>query len=369
MVGWLEHPLLKWFLPVLMLGAAFPLVYLVFRGTWRSLEFEALELRQRLAAEGRFDFRPLVTLTLGVLILVMQEYYGQLHFYRDKLAPVLLAKLATARGDHASTLPCTLPCTLPATLSATLDLYSELLGRAWWGLTRIAGYLTPYLVWRLVFPADSLRDLGLRFRGLGQHAWLYALFVVVMIPILLIVSRQPDFGAYYPIYSLAGRSWADFLVWEGIYIAQFVALEMFFRGWWIRTTRIFGTGAIFSMIVPYCMVHFGKPYLEVCSALIAGVVLGSLSIRTRSIWAGVAVHVTVAILMDVLSLERKGQLPSALTATSSQHLHFPFWRAIIWVAWGLAGAVLMAKVARVWPAARAAWSQRRCSPPTDPRPR
>ena len=47
-----------------------------------------------------------------------------------------------------------------------------------------------------------------------------------------------------------------------VYLSQFVALEMFFRGWWIHTTRIFGTGAIFSMMVPYAITHFGKPYLE-----------------------------------------------------------------------------------------------------------
>ena len=211
----------------------------------------------------------------------------------------------------------------------------------------------------LLFPEDNLRDMGLRFAGFREHAWLYAFFVVVMVPILLIVSRQPDFGAYYPICSTAGRSWLDFAVWETVYVAQFVGLEMFFRGWWIRTTRIFGTGAIFSMIVPYCMIHFGKPYLEACSALIAGVVLGSLAIRTRSIWAGVSVHVTVAILMDVLSLERKGQLPTALTATSSHHLQFPFWRAIIWVAWALALCLLAAKGVRVWPNARAAWIRRK----------
>jgi hypothetical protein len=343
-IGWLEHPVIKWFLPVPMLAAVFPLIYLFFRGSWKTLESEALELRQRLAAEGRIDYRPLVTLTLGALILAMQEYYGQLRFFSQELAPFI------ARIAHADTDP---------VVRSNLALYSELYGRLWWGLTRIGGYLLPYLVWRFAFPRDSLRDLGLRFSGFRQHAWLYAFFVVVMVPLLLIVARQPDFGAYYPICSTAGRSWAEFLAWEAVYIGQFVGLEMFFRGWWIRTTRIFGTGAIFSMIVPYAMIHFGKPYLEACSALIAGVVLGSLSIRTRSIWAGVSVHVTVAILMDVLSLERKGQLPTALTATSTHHFHFPYWRMIIWIVWGAALLVLLAKGVRVWPSARLAWAQRR----------
>jgi membrane protease YdiL (CAAX protease family) len=301
-------------------------------------------LRQRLAAEGRIDFRPLVTLTLGALILVMQEYYGHLSFYAQKVAPMI------ASGFHEDRHPA---------IRANLDLYAELYGRIWWGLARIGGYLTPYVVWRFAFPRDNLRDLGLRFAGFRQHSWLYALFVVVMVPVLLLVSRQPDFGSYYPIYSKAGRSWVDFLTWEVIYIGQFVGLEMFFRGWWIRTTRVFGTGAIFSMIVPYCMIHFGKPYLEACAALIAGVVLGSLSIRTRSIWAGVAVHVTVAILMDVLALDHKGQLPIVWSATSTHHFTFPFWRAIIWLAWGMAGVVLIAKVVKDGPAARAAWTRRR----------
>ena len=54
--------------------------------------------------------------------------------------------------------------------------------------------------------------------------------------------------------------------------------------------RSFGAGAIWSMVVPYCMIHYGKPYLEACAAIIAGVVLGSLAMRTRSIYAGFLVH-------------------------------------------------------------------------------
>ena len=344
MIGWLEHPVLKWLLPIPMLAGIAPLIYLFFRKTWRELEEGALAWRQELAAAGRTDYRPLLTLTLGTLVLAMQEYYGQLPFFQQRIAPWLAQTFGGAGepsvGAHLST------------VREHLALYAELYGRMWWALSRIAGYTLPYLVWRFAFPKDSLKDMGLRFAGFREHAWLYAFFVVVMVPILLIVSRQPDFGAYYPICSTAGRSWAEFIAWETVYVGQFIGLEMFFRGWWIRTTRIFGTGAIFSMIVPYCMIHFGKPYLEVCSALIAGVVLGSLSIRTRSIWAGVSVHVTVALLNDVLALEHKGQLPRKLTALSSHELQFHHWRTIIWAVWAFAFLVLVVKAVRVWPALR-----------------
>lgn len=342
-IGWLELPLVKWFLPVPMLLAIAPLVYWFFRGTWRTLETEATAMRLQLQATGRTDYRPLVTLTLGAVILAMQEYFGQMKFFELTVKPFIAATW------HADRDP---------SLRAHLEFYAEAYGRTWWGLTRMVGYLTPYIVWRFAFPKDALRDMGLRFTGLRRHAWVYALFVVGMVPVLLLVSRQPDFGAYYPICATAGRSWVELVAWEAVYLPQFICLEMFFRGWWIHTTRIFGAGAIFSMIVPYCMVHFGKPYLEACGAIVAGVVLGSLAIQTRSIWAGVSVHVTVALLNDILALGRKGQLPTKLTATSRHHLIFPYWRALIWIAWALALAVVAIKGIRAWPQARAAWQRR-----------
>jgi membrane protease YdiL (CAAX protease family) len=66
------------------------------------------------------------------------------------------------------------------------------------------------------------------------------------------------------------------------------------------------------MALPYCMIHYGKPYLEANGAIVAGVVLGSLAMRTRSIYAGFLVHITVALSMDFLALHHRGALPSLL---------------------------------------------------------
>jgi membrane protease YdiL (CAAX protease family) len=57
------------------------------------------------------------------------------------------------------------------------------------------------------------------------------------------------------------------------------------------------------------MIHFGKPYLEANGAIVAGVVLGSLAMRTKSIYAGFLVHITVAFAMDFLSLWHRAALP------------------------------------------------------------
>jgi len=339
---WLELPQIKWAVPIPLLALLAPVVWLFFRGTWRQLDNEALAYRLALRDRGELDYRPLVALTISAVVLTLQEYYGRGEFYSHAIKPLLEQRQQAVPGGFVD-----------------VTTYDELYSRGWWAFTRVAGYLVPLCVWPLFFRRDSLLDFGLRPRGFREHAWIYALCVVVMVPVLLLVSRQPDFTNYYPIYKLAGRSWLDFWIWEAIYAAQFLGLEIFFRGWWIRATRVFGVGAIWSMAVPYCMVHYGKPYLEACMAIVAGVVLGSLSMRTRSIYAGFLVHCTVAVLMDVLALYRRGSLPSVLTPTSGRHVTFLYWDTLIWIAWALAFAVLALRAwrerARIR-AALAAWT-------------
>jgi membrane protease YdiL (CAAX protease family) len=328
-MSWLEQPAVKWAIPLALLAMIAPLVWLFFRGTWRELDAEALALRRELAARAEIDYRPLVALTLAALVLTLQQYYGRPEFYDGVLRPALLRRARAHPGGIVD-----------------LDVYDELYVRLWWAATRIGGYLLPLAVWPLCFRGDRLADFGLRTRGFLAHAWIYALCVAVMVPVLLIVSRQPDFADYYPMYKVAGRSWLDFTVWELLYLGQFFSLEIFFRGFWLRAMRSFGAGAIWSMVVPYCMIHYGKPYLEACAAIVAGVVLGSLAMRTRSIYAGFLVHGTVAVLMDVLALYRRHALPEALSPRSSHSLTFLHWTSLIWIAWGLALSVLAWKAWR-----------------------
>jgi membrane protease YdiL (CAAX protease family) len=273
------------------LVAILVLVWLFFRDTWRELDEDAHRERARTLAEGRMDHRPFVGLVLVAVILTMQEYYGGRRFYDTTVGPWL----ARVDREHGA---------------LKYARYEELYGFVWWAGTRIGGYVLPFPLWKLFFPRDRLRDLGLRLRGFFDHAWIYGLFLAVVLPAMLVVAQSPDFGSYYPFYKLASRSWFDFLAWEAMYFCQFFALEMFFRGFWLGALRrSFGSGAIFAMAVPYCMIHFQKPYLEVVGAIVAGIALGSLSMKTRSIYQGFLVHITVAGLMDWLALRHRKATP------------------------------------------------------------
>jgi hypothetical protein len=63
------------------------------------------------------------------------------------------------------------------------------------------------------------------------------------------------------------------------------------------------------MVVPYMMIHFQKPAAEAFGAVIAGSVLGVLSLRTLTIWGGIFIHCAVAVSMDVMSLLQRGWSP------------------------------------------------------------
>lgn len=279
-----------------------PALWFFFRKTWRELDLEAHEHQKETLAAGRYDYRPAVLFVTTALVLTLQEYYGGRAFFEDHIRPFL---------RHVETAQLTDPGGLGRYVN--LRKYHELYSYGWWAFARCFGYVViPFAVWKLVFRKDSLLDMGLRLRGLLSHAWIYGLCLAVVLPAVFIVSRSPDFGNYYPFYKLASRSWFDLICWEAMYFAQFFALEVFFRGFWLSGLKTtLGSGAIFAMCVPYCMIHYGKPYLEAAGAVVAGIALGSLSMKTRSIYSGFIVHVTVALSMDLLALSHRHALPTS----------------------------------------------------------
>jgi membrane protease YdiL (CAAX protease family) len=291
--------LLHMALPLLGYFLVLPLVYYFFRRTWRELDVESIDHQRSLLASGEYDRRPLALFAITAVVLTLQYYYDR-DFYLAYLKPYLKAVEAD-------------PTLMPWGLGEYVSVrkYGELYPLAWWVFTRFVGYtVIPFTTWKILFPKDSLLDFGLRTKGLLSHAWIYVLCLSVVLPAVFIVASQPDFGNYYPFYKTASRSWVDFLSWEAMYIMQFFGLEIFFRGFWLNALRkSMGSAAIFAMVVPYCMIHFGKPYFETCGAVVAGIALGSLSMRTKSIYSGFLVHVTVAILMDTLALSQHGALP------------------------------------------------------------
>jgi membrane protease YdiL (CAAX protease family) len=168
-----------------------------------------------------------------------------------------------------------------------------------------------------VLPALAMRAMDMRLRDHGMRLGhrvdgpVYGLLFAFMVPVVLVSAMTPGFREFYPLWRpVEGEPlWPRFFVWEAAYMAQFVAVEFFFRGVLIHAARPrFGAYAILLPMIPYMMVHFGKPAGEAAASVVAGLVLGYLSLRTGSIAYGVLLHGGVALTMDLTALWLQGRL-------------------------------------------------------------
>lgn len=181
----------------------------------------------------------------------------------------------------------------------------------WWAATQILFYgIVPLIVWTVVL-RRSPQEIGLRVRETASHAWIYGAMFAFGAPFVLVASATSEFQSRYPLpFTPAGSDpWPELWLWWAIYAVQFVAVELFFRGFLVLglAPRL-GSLAIPVMVIPYTMIHFVKPPAEVMAAVVGGFVMGILAYRTRSIWWGVALHCAIAAVMDVASLWHKDVL-------------------------------------------------------------
>lgn len=189
--------------------------------------------------------------------------------------------------------------------------WSRLTRACFWSGTQIFFYLVvPMIVVRAVGGAWS--DLGWRVRGISAHASTYLALFAIGAPFVIAVSTTADFQSRYPLYRIApGQTgvWGDLVVWWIFYALQFVAVETFFRGFLVQgLADSMGRMAILVATVPYLMIHFVKPPAEALAAIVGGIVMGTLALRTKSIWFGVGLHVSIAALMDFMALSHKGYI-------------------------------------------------------------
>jgi membrane protease YdiL (CAAX protease family) len=226
-----------------------------------------------------------------------------LNFLSDRDQPGWLLSSLRAVGLDAAA------AALERTL--TTSAHAQFWQLALWAVMTYVCYVgIPLLVVRFVL-RERVRDYGLRVRGVGPHGRVYAALFALSVPAIALVSFSGSFQAKYPFYDLAPGEglWPYLWAWWALYALQFVALEFFFRGFLVHglAPRL-GFAAVFVMAVPYNMLHYGKPMLEAFAAIGGGVVLGTLSLKTRSIWWGAALHIAIAATMDVLALWHLGVL-------------------------------------------------------------
>ncbi|MDX1691610.1 MAG: CPBP family intramembrane glutamic endopeptidase [Acidimicrobiia bacterium] len=230
------------------------------------------------------DQRTLVVFGAATVLLVVFEYWGLPGSIRGTGAQDRLADLL---GDGYTP-------------------YFDLIPYQYWGISSlVVRVLLPLLVIVAIL-GERPRDWGWRVVTGWEHVRPYALFLGVMVPVVWIASAMGSFQAKYPFYDGAVAGGWHFWGFQLFYGLQFLGVEAFFRGFLLfGLERRFGWYSIAVMVIPYTMIHFGKPMPETFAAIVAGAALGYLALRSRSFLYGAALHWAVAITMDVTVLGRQ----------------------------------------------------------------
>lgn len=263
----------------------------------RRVEADSLAYRQSPAGQ-RFDGKTVTVVLVAALSLTLQNYFGA----PSAVIP-LLRWGAGLVGD-------------PAAVEGVCETFtrwthSQSDRLVWFALLAFVLYaLIPAAIIKLVF-RERLTDYGAGVRGVVADWPVYLAFALVMTPLVYLCSGFPRFQDVYPFYRVSSAAEVDagFLRWELVYALQFVGLEFFFRGFLVHGTKHrFGAYAVFLMVLPYCMIHFHKPIAECFGSILAGIGLGVVSLVTRSVWPGAALHILVAWGMDAFVLARRGYI-------------------------------------------------------------
>ena len=134
----------------------------------------------------------------------------------------------------------------------------------------------------------------------------YFLLVLMMVPLLIWASLQTDFAAVYPKAQIistqlgAAAKPLHYILFETAYASDFFSIELFFRGFLIITLgKIMGRQCLLPIALFYFSIHLGKPMMEAISSFFGGLILGAISYNSKSIWGGLLVHVSIALLMEL----------------------------------------------------------------------
>lgn len=176
-----------------------------------------------------------------------------------------------------------------------------------WALLHVCVYV-PLPLWAARACTRPPADVGL---GVAHSRRCVALLITCMalwLPVLLIFSRTAGFAAAYPMFWPPARVHAAPLAWLGALFAlalHLLSVELFFRrALPALLTPALGRAAGWCALLPYVATHRYAP--ELIASLPFGILLWQLRARCGSVWPGYALHLCVAVSLEVCALWRHG---------------------------------------------------------------
>jgi len=172
-----------------------------------------------------------------------------------------------------------------ATFSLVLQWYRPI------GPTLALSHLIYYVILPVFVILFILKDnpLDYGFRIGNYRIWLTYVFITIIIgvPVLLIGSRFASVHQYYI------RQFNYYEFFTSAVVILF-AWEYLLRGFLLfGLKKRFGEGSIIIQMVPFVLLHLGKPEAETLSCIVTGLWFGWIAYRGNSFWPAFIIHVFI----------------------------------------------------------------------------
>jgi len=176
----------------------------------------------------------------------------------------------------------------------------ELVEIIYWFLSdSITFAIIPILIILFYFKG-TLKNFGMNFQN-RKKGFLFILPILfIIIPLTYFLSKNSEFSNYYPMLESVNYDWQTFLIFEILLFFYVFAWEFMWRGFVLfGLEKKFGFYAVFLQMIPFVIMHNGKPLLETLASIGGGLLLGYIAIRTRSIFYGVLIHFSLIFSLDL----------------------------------------------------------------------
>ncbi len=239
---------------------------------WKLLKSEIIHFSKEIKS---LDTKVVTILLISIILFTISWYFANPKFFRESFAFL--------KQD---------------------DLIIEELSSFiyWFLLDFLLFFIIPVYIIKLIFKED-LNSYGISLENIKIGFSYTIIILLLFIPIIILVSNSENFTRYFPLMNSAKDDLLIFLVYEIFFIGFIFSWEFIFRGFILfGLEKKFGMYAIFIQMIPFVLLHSGKPFIETFASIFGGLFLGYLALRTRSMFYGFLIHAVILVALDLIAM-------------------------------------------------------------------
>lgn len=143
----------------------------------------------------------------------------------------------------------------------------------------------------LIFLRKNPLDFGLRIGDWRVWIPYVVIFLVIALPVLYFTSDVSSVERYY-----RHRGDFDLLKYALLMAVYMLGWEFLFRGFMLFGLKDkFKEGSILIQMIPFALLHLGKPEIETISTIFTGLLWGYICYRGKSFWPAYIMHMVVNV--------------------------------------------------------------------------